>query len=223
MRLLLVEDNERLAELVVKGCSDAGFAVDAVHSAEDARLALDTVSYDAVLLDLGLPDEDGLDVLKWLRAGRRATPVLVLTARDTVTDRVDGLNAGADDYLPKPFAMEELVARIRAILRRPGGALGRELEAGNTIMDTVAREVRIDGAVASCSKREMDVLEMLMRRLGHVVTKRGLEDSIYPFGEEIASNSIEVCVHRLRKRLSDAQSNVVIHTVRGVGYILDVT
>ncbi len=223
MRLLLVEDEERLADLVNRGLTRAGFTVDATATAEDAEAALATSQYDAIVLDLGLPDGDGMEILIGLRSRRNATPVLILTARDGVEDRVDGLNAGADDYLLKPFAMTELVARVKALLRRPSGALGTQLEFGNIAFDTVHREVAIDGQPVSLSRRELTLLENLMRRAGRVLPKDFLEERIYGFDDEVSSNSLEVMVHRLRKKLADHRSTGSIHTVRGVGYLLSET
>jgi DNA-binding response OmpR family regulator len=145
---------------------------------------------------------------------------MILTARDGVEDRVKGLDDGADDYLLKPFAMEELIARIRALLRRPGGALGLTLTAGNVSFDTTAREVMVNDASISVSRREMGVLEQLMRRNGRVVPKDVMEDKLYGFGEEVTSNSVEVHISRLRKRLANANASVTVHTLRGVGYLL---
>ncbi|MBM3566067.1 MAG: response regulator transcription factor, partial [Alphaproteobacteria bacterium] len=182
--------------------------------------ALRSVSYDAAILDLGLPDASGLTLLRDIRAAGQATPVLILTARDAVDDRVTGLNAGGDDYLVKPCAMEELVARVRALLRRPGGALGVTLTAGNVSFDTTAREVRINDKPVPISRREMGVLEQLMRRYGRVVPKDVIEDKLYGFDEEVTSNSVEAHVSRLRKRLEKSGADVYIHTLRGVGYLL---
>ena len=220
MRLLVIEDNRRLAALIGKGCEKAGFAVDACHDLDTARAALGTARYDVAVLDLGLPDGDGLDLLSSVRKAGNELPVLVLTARDTVGARVEGLNAGADDYLLKPFAMEELVARLRALLRRPGQALGRTLVAGNVEFDTVAREVSVAGASIAFSRRETDLLEILLRRQGRVVAKEAIEESLYAFDDEVSSNTIEVAVHRLRKRMGEAGANVEVHTLRGIGYLL---
>ena len=220
MRLMLVEDHERFADFIRVSLGKEGFTVDAVHNAEDAEAAFSAVSYDAILLDLGLPDADGLDLLKDWRNRGYETPVLIITARDGVDDRVQGLNLGGDDYLVKPFAMEELVARVRALLRRPGGALGTVMTAGNVTFDATAREVQIGGKTVPISRREMGVLEHLMRRVGHVVPKDVIEDKMYGFDEEVSSNSVEVHVSRLRKRLSEAGAEVTIHTLRGVGYLL---
>lgn len=220
MRLLLIEDHERFAAFVKEGLEKNGFTVDAVNNGGDGLAAMETVNYDAVVLDLGLPDQDGLDVLKSRRSEGDDTPVLVLTARDAVEDRVKGLNVGADDYMLKPFAMEELVARVRALLRRPGGALGTVLTAGNVSFDTTAREVRVEDSVVAVSRREMEVLEHLLRRFGRVVPKDVLEDKIYGFDEEVSSNSVEVHVSRLRKRLVASKADIGVHTIRGVGYML---
>lgn len=220
MRLLLVEDEKRLAAVVEAGLSRAGFAVDKVASVGDADAALSTTQYDALVLDLGLPDGDGMSVLHHLRRTGNTTPVLILTARDGLQDRVEGLNAGADDYLLKPFDMPELVARLKALLRRPSGALGVHLEVGNISFDTISREVEIANQPITLSRRELSLLEHLMRRAGRVVAKDVLEDRIYGFGEEVASNSMEVMVHRLRKKLTDNGASAHVHTVRGVGYLL---
>jgi len=220
MRLLLVEDNERLSGFVAKGLRDAGFAVDAVALAEEARAALATTRYDAALLDLGLPDADGMTLLRELRAARQPLPVLILTARDGLSDRVAGLDAGADDYVLKPFEMAELVARVKALLRRPGGALGLVLEIGNMRFDTAARTLEIDGRPVLLSRRELTLLELLMRRQGRVVGKDALEEGLYGFEDGVDSNSVEVHVSRLRKKLAAANARPIIQTVRGVGYLL---
>lgn len=220
MRILLIEDNERLANEVCKGLEREGFAVDGFSTVEDGEAAKMSAPYDAAILDLGLPDGDGLDLLKGWRDRSDNTPVLILTARDGVEDKVRGLNAGGDDYLLKPFEMAELVARIRALLRRPGGALGSVLVAGNLAFDTSAREVLVDGSPISVSRREMGVLEQLLRRKDRVVAKSVLEEKLYGFDEEVTSNSVEANVSRLRKRLSSAGATVTVHTLRGVGYLL---
>lgn len=220
MRVLLVEDNLRLSTLVRRGLEKEDFTVDGVGTIADADAALGTVPYDVVILDLGLPDGDGLDLLRGMRAGGSHVPVLVLTARDGVDDRVKGLNAGADDYLLKPFAVEELTARLRALLRRPDGALGLSLTAGNITFDTTAREVRVGKKLLKISKKEMGVLEQLMRRSGRVVPKDMLESKLYGFNDEVSANSLEASISRLRKRLSLVDAAVSIHTLRGVGYLL---
>ncbi len=220
MRVLVVEDNPELVSLLNKGLAQGGLASDSVGTAADARLALGAMKYAAVVLDLGLPDEDGLTLLREMRRKGDATPVLVLTARDGVTDRVAGLNEGADDYLAKPFAMEELVARLQALLRRPGNLLGRLLTFGNISLDTEGRQVFVDGTAHAFPAREIAVLEILLRRGGNVAPKRLFEDHLFGLSGEVGSNAVEVYVHRLRKMLSDSGAKVKIHTVRGVGYLM---
>jgi len=220
MRVLLIEDNLRLAGFVALGLDKAGFAVDAMHSAADAEAALAAARYDVVVLDIGLPDASGLSVLAGLRGRGEPVPVLVLSARDGVEDRVGALNRGADDYLLKPFAMEELVARLRALLRRPGESLDAVLNRGNVAFDTTTREVAVAGEPISLSRRERDALELLMRRFGKVVSKDAIEAAIYAFDDELTSNAIEVLIHRLRKRMQQAGATVHVHTLRGIGYLL---
>jgi DNA-binding response OmpR family regulator len=220
MRVLIVEDNPELVSLVVKGLSKGGLSADSVGTVGDALHVLGTMKYAAVVLDLGLPDDDGLTLLRDMRRRGDSTPVLVLTARDGVTDRVTGLREGADDYLPKPFAMEELVARLQALLRRPGNLLGRLLTFGNVALDTDGRQVFVSGAPRSFPARETAVLEILLRRGGNVAPKRLFEDHLFGLSGDVGSNAVEVYVHRLRKMLMDAGATVKIHTVRGVGYLM---
>jgi DNA-binding response OmpR family regulator len=220
MRLLVVEDEQRIAEILKNGLDRAGFAVDVVHLLSDAQEALALTSYDAAILDLGLPDGDGLKLLAELRPAPNRIPILVLTARDAVEDRVGGLDAGADDYMVKPFAMAELIARTKALLRRPGGALGVTLQAGNVVLDTVGRDVRVGDAVLQLPRRECAILEHLMRRQGRVVPKSVLEEKLYGMDDELESNAVPVHVHHLRRKLQDAAATAEIHTVRGVGYLL---
>jgi DNA-binding response OmpR family regulator len=220
MRMLLVEDNERLANLVTRGLGEAGFRTDVLSTVAEARTALTGTHYGAVVLDIGLPDGDGIDFLRELRAGGNATPVLVLTARGGLKDRVNGLQAGADDYLPKPFALDELIARLRALLRRPGQLLGAALQLGNLTFDTGSRQLLVDGKPHTLSARETGVLEILLQRPGHVVPKRVVEDYLFGLDNEVGSNAVEVYVHRLRKQLMESGARVRIHTVRGVGYLI---
>jgi DNA-binding response OmpR family regulator len=220
MRLLLVEDNEELARLLANGLRNEGYEIDLLTTASDARTAVTTMRYAALVLDLGLPDGDGLSVLRELRQRQDPTPVLVLTARGGVQDRVTGLRSGADDYLIKPFAFEELVARLEALLRRPGHLLGRSLQVANLAFDTESREAFVDDKPQVLSARETAVLELLMRRKDRVVSKKLVEDHIFGLSGEVASNAVEVYVHRLRKQLAERGAKVVIHTIRGVGYII---
>jgi DNA-binding response OmpR family regulator len=220
MRLLLIEDNERFAELLTRGLAAAGFVVDVVGTAAEASAVLDANRFEIAVLDLGLPDADGLEVRGEMRRRRDATPVLILTARGSLKDRVNGLGNGADDYLVKPFALEELIARLRALLRRPGNLLGVPLELGNLTLDTVARQVFVAEEPIFFSPREIAVLEHLLRRSGRVVGKSLLEGNLYGVSQEIGSNAVEVYIHRLRKRLGEVDAAVQIHTLRGVGYLI---
>lgn len=220
MRLLILEDNVRIADYVGTALCAEGFAVDSVRTGAEGDAAIATTCYDAVILDLGLPDIDGL---AWLSAVRKRTnqvPILVLTARDALRDLVQGLNSGADDYMRKPFEIDELIARVRALLRRPNHSLGIHLSHGNLSLNTSTREVFIAGVTVEVGKRECSALELLLRRAGRVVPKSAIEEALYSFNEELSSNAIEVLIHRLRKRMSDAKADVYIHTLRGVGYIL---
>jgi DNA-binding response OmpR family regulator len=221
VRLLVVEDNCELAELLVKGLHAAGFDVDRVGTLNEARAALAAVLYSALVLDLGLPDGDATVLVRELRNRRKdSIPVLVLTARSGVEDKVKGLRAGADDYLVKPFAFDELVARLEALLRRPGQILGTSLRLANVAFDSNTRQLTIDDRPKSLSPRETAVLEILLRRKGNVVSKKLVEDQIFGLAGDVASNAVEVYVHRLRKQLADRDAKVKIHTVRGVGYLM---
>jgi two-component system response regulator TctD len=220
MRILVVEDNQELAQLLCDGLQAAGFDADRLFTASETRTALSTVRYAAMILDLGLPDGDGLAVVRELRERNDPLPILVLTARGGLNDRVTGLRSGADDYLVKPFAFEELIARLEALLRRPGQMLGSSLQLANLAFDTEARQLFVDGRPQVLSARETAVLEILMRRKRNVVPKANVEDHLFGLSGEVASNAVEVYVHRLRKQLADLGAKVKIDTVRGVGYII---
>ena len=220
MRLLVIEDELRIAEILKSGLQRAGFAIDVVHRCADAREALAVTVYDAAILDLGLPDGDGLHLLAELRSARNGVPILVLTARDAIEDKVSGLDAGADDYLVKPFATVELIARTKALLRRPGGALGVKLQAGNVVLDTIGRDVRVGELSMQLPRRQCTILEHLLRRQGRVVPKTVLEERVYGIDDELESNAVPVHVHHLRRKLQDANATAEIHTVRGIGYLL---
>jgi DNA-binding response OmpR family regulator len=183
------------------------------------RLAMG--GYDLILLDRRLPDGDGLDLLRDLRAAGSPTPVILITAQDAVADRVDGLNSGGDDYLIKPFATDELIARINAVLRRPAQAHGQVLRLGNLVFDLATREVRVGDSPAVLPRRELALLELLLRRAGRVVTRNSIDDGLYAHGEEAESNAVEAHVSRLRKRLDRFGADVAIRTVRGIGYMLE--
>src|SRR3954454_1868502 len=214
MRLLLVEDDNMIGEAVRTGLRQEGFTVDWVREAEAGDAALRTEPYALLLLDLGLPRKSGLDWLRELRRRGDPTPVLVVTARDAVADRIAGLDSGADDYLVKPFDLEELRARPRAVIRRHGGRGQSEIVYGALSVDPVQRRVLFRGAEVELSPREFAVLEALMKEPGAVVSRERLEDAVYGWGEEIGSNSIEVHVHHLRRKLASD----LIRNVRGVGY-----
>jgi len=218
MRLLLTEDDPRLATLLAQGLTRAGWAVDVVEGVEDALAALHAVQYQALVLDLGLPDGDGMEVLQQLRQTDPFLPVLILTARGRLSDRVRGLNTGADDYLIKPFAMEELVARLAAALRRSGGPALATLRHGQVELEPAARTFSVAGAVQPLPRREMMVLEMLLRARHRFVAKDALEEALGSFDNEVGRNVVEVYVSRLRRRL--AGSGTAIRTERGLGYRL---
>jgi DNA-binding response OmpR family regulator len=220
MRLLLVEDNEELAQLLSQRVQAAGYEADLLATAADALTAVMTTRYAAMILDLGLPDGDGLAILREMRQREDPLPVLVLTARGGLQDRVSGLRSGADDYLVKPFAFEELIARLEALLRRPGQLLGRLLQIANLAFDTEGRQAFIDDKPQVLSASEMTLLELLMRRKDRVVAKRLVEDHVSGPSRDVASNAVEVSIHRLRKQLSERGAKVQIHTIRGVGYLM---
>ena len=221
MRILLIEDHSRLADSITKGLAGLGFGVDAFETARDGLTAFKSIAYDAIILDLGLPDRDGLDVLNDLRRAGSQTPILILTARDDIDARVFGLNSGADDYVVKPFAMTELAARLRALMRRPGQALGGVLTVGNLQLQTVSRQVAVDGTSMRFPPSEVKALELLMRREGQVIAKYTLEDSLYGLTKHATPNNIEALISRLRRRLKLAGANCSIHTLYGIGYLIE--
>lgn len=220
MHLLLIEDNARLAGLIQEGLNRQGFVIDWCESIDDASSTLEISNFDLVLLDLGLPDGDGLDLIKRMRRQKDMTPILVLTARSGLDDRVGGLDAGADDYLIKPFQLAELAARCRALLRRPGNAFSTILEAGNVTLNSQERSVFVNGKIIETAPREVDLLEQLIRRIGRVIAKPVLESALYALDTEVTPNALEASVSRLRKRLGNATATVQIKTVHGVGYAL---
>jgi len=217
VRVLLVEDDELLGDAIHVGLEQqSGYSVDWVRDGQAAELALADGGFDLMVLDIGLPRLDGLSVLRRLRHGASDLPVLLLTARDTVQDRVLGLDAGADDYLVKPFDLDELAARLRAIGRRRGGRATLELRHGDIAFDPAARSVMLRGEAVILTARELAILETLLLNRGRVMSRERLEQALYGWDEGVESNAIEVYVHHLRKKLGKE----LIHTVRGVGYLL---
>jgi two-component system response regulator QseB len=219
MRILLVEDDQLLGEAIRDGLRQDGCVVDWVQDSGGALAALSTSRFSAVVLDLGLPAGDGLGVLRWLRQTGRSTPVVIATARDRVADRIAGLDAGADDYLIKPFDIEELAARLRAITRRVDGCLESQLAVGDVVLDLRQRVVTYQGAPAALTAREYAVVELLMRKAGCLVTRAEIEGEIYGFEDDIASNAIEVHIHNLRRKLGSA----FITNLKGRGYRIEPT
>ncbi|MCW1382532.1 response regulator transcription factor [Novosphingobium sp. KCTC 2891] len=221
MRLLIVEDNARLASLVADALARKGMTCDTAGSLDDADAALASASFDAILLDLGLPDGDGR---LWLQARRRggfSVPVLMLTARGALNDRVGGLDAGADDYLVKPAETEEIAARLRALLRRPGPRADTLVEVGPLRFDTAAQRAWIDGVPLELTRREVGLLELLMRHAGSVVRRQQIENALYSFDEEVSPNAVDAVVSRLRRRLDENGARHMLHTIRGLGYLLE--
>jgi len=220
MRVLVIEDDGTLGRALQEFLTVQGYAVDWLADGQRGLAAIKNYTYDLVVLDLNLPDMDGLDVLKTLRSEGRCLPVLILTARDALADRVVGLDAGADDYLSKPFELDELAARVRAFARRHHGSVVPIIEFGAIRFDTVHREVRVAGELLTVSVRELSVLEMLLSRAGKIVTKQQITQALSAMDADFSENAVEVYVYRLRKRL-EGVGGVSIKTVRGFGYMLE--
>ena len=216
MRVLLVEDDCMIGEAVQQALKDASYAVDWVRDGASASVTLDSQDYGMVLLDLGLPKKDGMEVLRSIRTRNNPVPVLVITARDAVDDRIRGLDSGADDYLLKPFELRELLARMRAVIRRKGGSSGPTLSNGVLTLDPATHEATLGGVTCRLSGREFSLLQALLIRPGAILSRSELEDRIYGWGQEVESNAVEFLIHSLRKKLgSDAIKNV-----RGVGWMV---
>jgi len=214
MRLLLIEDDPMIGRAVQSGLTHAAFAVDWAVDGRSGEAAIANAVYDGIVLDLGLPRVDGLSLLRQLRARRDTVPVLIISAREAVPDRIAGLNAGADDYLLKPFDLDELIARVRALLRRHAGAASSAMTAGPLSLDPVQRVATLDGNELALTAKEFALLEALLRRPGAVLSRERLEESIYGWGEEVGSNAVEVHLHNLRSKLGSK----LIQNIRGVGY-----
>jgi two-component system response regulator QseB len=214
MRLLLVEDDAMIGEAIREGLRREGFTVDWVYDGESASQVLRTEAFDLLLLDLGLPRKGGLEVLTAARAHGQELPVLIITARDAVTDRVQGLDAGADDYLVKPFDLDELAARIRALLRRKSGRTAPAIEHRGVTLNPAKHSVTRDGREVALSPKEFALLQLLMERPGTILSRARIEERLYGWGEEIESNAVEVHIHGLRRKLG---ADYILN-VRGVGY-----
>ena len=223
MRILLIEDDDAVAAPLIDALSRRGVAVDRARDAGEADASLDAIAYAAVLLDLGLPDEDGIALLVRMRARGDTRPVLVLTARGSLDARILGLNEGAYEYMVKPFDVDELHARLLAVLRRRHGYVGKRLRCGALDFLVETRTASVAGQPLTLSVRETELLELLLRRAGKVVPKRVVEDQLFGLNGDLGSNAVEVYVHRLRKRLEDGATGARIETVRGVGYMIVAT
>jgi len=219
MRVLLVEDDVALADALAHALCGSGHTVDCLASGATAETAVASQSYELVILDLGLPGVDGFEVLRRLRSARESVPVLILTARDALPDRVRGLNLGADDYLVKPFETSELEARMRAVARRARGAAHDSVRVGRVELDGAGHRVLLDGRALELSSREFRVLESLLTQCGRVISKETLMQKLYGWDRDVGSQAIEVFVHRVRRKLRNADIN--IRTVRGLGYLLE--
>jgi len=217
MRLLLVEDNDALGKGLYAGLTDAGYAVDWVKDGETATSAIFSEEYDVITLDLGLPKKSGIEVLNEIRGREKTVPVLVLTARDTVNDKILGLDSGADDYMVKPFDLHELIARLKAITRRSKGRASSEIIYKDIVIDPGSHSITKEGKHIDLSPRAFDILQTLMENKGRVMSRSRLEESMYSWKDEIDSNAVEVYIYQIRKKLGSE----IIKTIRGVGYILD--
>ncbi|MBT4123621.1 MAG: response regulator [Candidatus Ruthia sp.] len=218
MRILLVEDDYLLGDATKAGLTSDGYTVDWFKDGIQAELALESSEFDGVVLDLGLPGKDGLAVLKSMRNRDDTTPVIILTARDLTDDKVKGLDAGADDYLIKPFDLSELSARLRALIRRSLGRADPIIKIGSISLNPASHEVRADNDIIELSQREFSLLQLLMENVGRVLSRSSLEENIYGWNEEVDSNALEVHIHHLRKKLGSS----FIQTIRGVGYTIPV-
>lgn len=222
MKVLVADDETRLAAFVRLGLEEQGFVVDVCHRGDDAFLLASTRDYDALVLDIMMPGPDGLSVLARLRAAGRSVPTLLLSARGTPEERVAGLNQGADDYLAKPFLLDELVARVRSLVRRASGVAGNVLRAGGLTLDLLTREVRCGSAAVELTTREFALLACLLRSPGRIFTRTQLCERVWNYHHDPGTNVVDVCVQRLRRKLGDGPEAQRIETIRGVGYRLRV-
>jgi DNA-binding response OmpR family regulator len=220
MRILVIEDERRLCSIIKRGLIEEGYAVDTSYDGEEGEYLAETTPYDLIILDIMLPKKDGIEVCQNLRLKRVNTPILMLTAKDTIEDRVRGLDAGSDDYLIKPFAFNELLARIRALLRREGSSKSSELHIGNLIMDTLSREVWRDQRKIELTSKEYIILEYFMRHPNMVITRTMLEEHAWDYEFDSISNLIDVYIRRLRRKIDENGETSLIQTVRGAGYRL---
>jgi DNA-binding response OmpR family regulator len=220
MRVLVVEDEKKTASFIRKALQAEGFAVDVCHNGDDGFAAARSTPFDAIVLDIMLPGRDGLSLLRQLRERRNATPVLLLSARGEVNERVEGLNAGADDYLPKPFVIAELVARVRALGRRAGESKSPVLRVGDLTLDTVTREARRGGVTIELTTREYRLLEFLMRSAGRICGRMAILEKVWDYDFDPGSNLVDVNVMRLREKIDADFEPKLLHTVRGIGYVM---
>jgi len=220
MRILVVEDNIQVADLLKLACAKLNACCDLASTGKLALAMCATTRYDAIILDLGLPDIDGMKILATLRQLNCTTPVLILTARGSLQNKIDGLDAGADDYLAKPFATEELLARLRALLRRPDHFTGNQLTHGNMVLDLKTKHLAVLGQRVELGKTEFSILSYLLRNTGITISKEAMINSLFGFEDDISENAIQVAVHRLRKKLLNHQASFNVKTLRGIGYVL---
>jgi DNA-binding response OmpR family regulator len=220
MRVLVVEDEKKTASFIRKALQAEGFAVDVCHTGDEAWAAARATPFDAIVLDIMLPGRDGLSLLRLLRERQNATPVLLLSARGEVNERIEGLNAGADDYLPKPFVIAELIARCRALGRRGGESKSPVLRVGDLRLDTVTREARRGGGAIELTAREYRLLEFLMRSTGRICSRMAILEKVWDYDFDPGSNLVDVNVMRLREKIDAEFESKLLHTVRGIGYVM---
>ena len=220
MRILVVEDERKTASFVRKALQAESFAVDVCHKGDDALAAASATSFDGIVLDIMLPGRDGLSVLRQLRERKNAMPVLLLSARGEVNERIEGLNLGADDYLPKPFELAELVARVRALVRRGGGSKSTVLRLADLALDTIAHEARRGETKIELTAREYRLLEFLLRNSGRICGRMSIIEKVWDYDFDPGTNIVDVYVRRLREKIDDGFASKLLHTVRGIGYVL---